>query len=47
MTKLEDIKREGDGNLLADAIESMPEKLGMYKMRHFWGEKVLPWLRAE
>ncbi|KAL9099892.1 MAG: hypothetical protein Q9163_004667 [Psora crenata] len=47
MTKLEDIRKEGDGNRLADAIESMPEKLGMYKMRHFWGVKVLPWLREE
>jgi hypothetical protein len=45
MTPLEQIKKEGDGPRLADAIESMPEKLGLYKMRQFWGGKVLPWLK--
>jgi len=45
MTPLEQIKNEGDGPKLADAIDSMPEKLGLYKMRQFWGGKVLPWLR--
>lgn len=47
MTPLAQIKAEGDGPKLAQAIESMPEKLGMYKMRHFWGEEVLPWLKGE
>ncbi len=47
MTPLAQIKAEGDGPNLAKAIESMPEKLGMYKMRHFWGEEVLPWLKGE
>lgn len=47
MTPLEKIKNEGDGPRLADAIESMPEKLGLYKMRQFWGGDVLPWLRKE
>ena len=45
MTPLEQIRQEGEGPKLAEAIESMPEKLGMYKMRQFWGEKVLPWLK--
>ena len=47
MTPLAQIKAEGDGPKLAEAIESMPEKLGMYKMRHFWGEEVLPWLKGK
>ena len=45
MTSLRQIKAEGEGVELADAIDSMPEKLGDYKMRPFWGNKVLPWLR--
>ncbi len=45
MTPLEKIKAEGDGPELAAAIESMPEQLGLYKMRDFWGGKVLPWLK--
>lgn len=47
MTPLAQIRAEGDGPKLAEAIESMPEKLGMYKMRHFWGSEVLPWLKGE
>lgn len=47
MTPLKDIRNEGDGPRLADAIESMPEKLGLYKMRPFWGGEILPWLRKE
>jgi hypothetical protein len=42
---LQDIRAEGDGAELADAIEAMPEKLGDYKRRPFWGEKVCSWLR--
>lgn len=45
MTPLEEIKSAGEGPKLAAAIESMPEKLGLYKMRHFWGGAVLPWLK--
>ncbi|KAI0871703.1 hypothetical protein GGS24DRAFT_492025 [Hypoxylon argillaceum] len=44
MTPLHQVKAEGDGKALAQAIESMPEGLGHYKMRQFWGSKVLPWL---
>jgi hypothetical protein len=46
MTPLEQMHAKGEGPALAAAIESMPEKLGEYKMRQFWGEKVLPWLRS-
>ncbi|KAH7361370.1 hypothetical protein BKA66DRAFT_425712 [Pyrenochaeta sp. MPI-SDFR-AT-0127] len=46
MTPLTQILSEGDGNDLADAIESMPEGLGNYKMRQYWGSKILPWLRG-
>jgi hypothetical protein len=45
MTPLAEIKGQGDGPRLAEAIESMPEKLGLYKMRQFWGGEVLPWLK--
>jgi len=45
LTPLRDIRAEGDGAELADAIEAMPEKLGDYKRRPFWGEKVCSWLR--
>lgn len=45
ITPLEQIKSEGDGPRLAQEIENMPEKLGLYKMRQFWGGKVLPWLK--
>jgi hypothetical protein len=45
LTPLQDIRDEGNGPELADAIDSMPEKLGDYKMRPFWGKKVCAWLR--
>ncbi|KAI1080207.1 hypothetical protein F5B20DRAFT_589621 [Whalleya microplaca] len=44
MTPLRQVKAEGDGKALAEAIESMPEGLGHYKMRQYWGAKILPWL---
>lgn len=47
MTPLEKIKAAGEGKQLAKAIKSMPEKLYMYKMGHFWGEVVLPWLEED
>ncbi|KAJ5908933.1 hypothetical protein N7495_001615 [Penicillium taxi] len=46
MTSLRDIVREGNGIELADAIDSMPEKLGLYKMRPFWEEDVMAFLRG-
>jgi hypothetical protein len=46
MTPLRQVKAEGDGKALADAIESMPEKLGVYKSRTVWGSKIVPWLRS-
>jgi hypothetical protein len=45
LTPLQDIKDEGNGPELADTIESMPGRLGDYKKRPFWGEKVCAWLR--
>jgi hypothetical protein len=47
LTSLEDIRNEGNGPLLADAIESLPEKLGDYKRRPFWGQDVCAYLRGE
>ncbi|KAI0119501.1 hypothetical protein F4814DRAFT_412199 [Daldinia grandis] len=44
MTPLHQVKAEGDGKALAEAIESMPQGLGHYKMVQYWGSKVLPWL---
>ncbi|KAI4255811.1 MAG: hypothetical protein L6R42_006549 [Xanthoria sp. 1 TBL-2021] len=46
ITPLEEIKREGNGRLLADAVRSMPEKLGYYKRRPFWQRDVENFLRA-
>ncbi|KAJ5982835.1 hypothetical protein N7481_004934 [Penicillium waksmanii] len=46
MTRLDEVRAKGEGDALADAIESMPEGLGKYKMRQYWGRKVLPWLRG-
>ncbi|GAM44001.1 hypothetical protein TCE0_060f19271 [Talaromyces pinophilus] len=46
MTSLADIRKEGSGPRLADAIESMPEKLGDYKKRPFWSRDVLAYLRS-
>lgn len=47
MTPLYQVKAEGDGKALALAIESMPEGLGYYKMRQYWGRKILPWLMED
>ncbi|KAI0844301.1 hypothetical protein F5Y00DRAFT_256115 [Daldinia vernicosa] len=47
MTPLHQVKAEGDGKALAQAIESMPEGLGHYKMVQYWGRKVLPWLMED
>ncbi|KAI4197819.1 MAG: hypothetical protein LQ350_005664 [Teloschistes chrysophthalmus] len=44
---LEDIKKEGNGDELADAIQSMPEKLGYYKRRPFWQRDVDAFLRGK
>lgn len=45
MTSLSTIRDEGNGPILAKAIESMPEALGNYKKRPFWGSAVLPFLK--
>ncbi|PHH92902.1 hypothetical protein CDD83_3733 [Cordyceps sp. RAO-2017] len=46
VTAIEDIKKEGNGPLLADAFESMPQKLGDYKKRPFWQTTVYRYLRS-
>ena len=46
MTSLHDIKKEGNGVMLAESFESMPEKLGNYKKRPFWQTPVYKYLRA-
>ena len=45
LTPLRQIRVEGSGPELADAIESMPASLGVYKNRPVWGAKVCSWLR--
>lgn len=45
MTTLREVKAESNGPALADAIESMPEKLDDYKKRPFWSEIIYPYLR--
>lgn len=47
MTSLRDIVAEGNGVKLADAIDSMPEKLGDYKKRPFWARDIMKFLRQE
>ena len=44
-TPIAEIKKEGNGPALADAIASLPEKLGYYKMRPFWQRDVDSYLR--
>lgn len=46
MTSLYDLKAEGEGPLLAEAFESMPNKLGNYKKRPFWQTPVYAFLRS-
>lgn len=46
MTPLHKVRADGDGPALAEAIESMPQGLAGYKMRQYWGNKVLPWLKG-
>lgn len=47
MTSLRDIVAEGNGVQLADAIDSMPEKLGDYKKRPFWARDIMKFLRQD
>ncbi|KAI1392349.1 uncharacterized protein F4822DRAFT_126330 [Hypoxylon trugodes] len=47
MTLLHQVKAEGDGKALAQAIKSMPGGLGHYKMGQYWGKKLLPWLMED
>lgn len=46
MTPLDKVRADDDGKALADAVESMPEGLGKYKLRQYWGKVVLPWLEG-
>lgn len=46
VTPLGNVREDGDGVALAEAIESMPDGLAGYKMRQYWGNKVLPWLKG-
>ncbi|KAL8705136.1 MAG: hypothetical protein Q9201_001739 [Fulgogasparrea decipioides] len=45
VTAFEEVKKEGNGEHLADAIQTMPEKLGYYKRRPFWQRDVDAFLR--
>ena len=45
LTPIRQIKEEGNGTALADACDTMPEKLGYYKRRPLWGEQLCEWLR--
>ena len=47
MTPLSEIKACGEGQMLAEALESMPEKLFDYKRGKFWGDVVLSHLKGE
>ncbi|KAH8655380.1 hypothetical protein BX600DRAFT_500584 [Xylariales sp. PMI_506] len=47
MTSLRDIVKEGSGVELAEAIESMPEKLGHYKKRPFWARDIMAFLHQK
>jgi len=42
MTPLKKIKSDGEGSELADAIESMAEKLGSHRIGRIWGGELLP-----
>ena len=46
VTPLYKVREDGDGVALAEAIEGMPDGLAGYKMRQYWGAKVLPWLKG-
>jgi len=46
MTPISEIVEEGNGFALATAIESMPERLGLYKKRPFWADDVLAFLKS-
>lgn len=45
LTPLHEIKAEGAGEALIEAIESMPEKLGYYKKRPFWKRDMYNYFR--
>lgn len=47
LTPIQEIKAEGNGQVLIEAIESMPVKLGYYKKRPFWERDVCNFLRDE
>lgn len=46
MTPLSEVKKEGQGEALAAAIEGIPESLQLYKKVVVWGKAVKAALRA-
>ncbi|KAJ2901589.1 hypothetical protein MKZ38_001668 [Zalerion maritima] len=46
MTPLVELVEEGEGPALADAIQTMPDRLGVYKKRPVWEEDVISFLRS-
>lgn len=44
---LKQLKVEGLGPLMADALEAWPELYANYKGRPVWGPAIIPWLRKE
>lgn len=45
LTPIKQIREEGLGEVMAHAIESLPEDLAFYKRRHAWGTAVKQYLR--
>lgn len=45
LTPIKDIKKEGFGEEMANAIEALPEDLAFYKLRGKWGKAVCQYLR--
>ncbi|OBA22663.1 hypothetical protein METBIDRAFT_9043 [Metschnikowia bicuspidata var. bicuspidata NRRL YB-4993] len=46
LTPLKTIKEESHATEMAQAIESLPEDLALYKRRHVWGKAVCEYLRT-
>lgn len=47
LTPVKQLKAEGWGTELANAIEALPEDLAFYKRRHAWGAAVTEYLRSK
>ncbi len=47
VTRLDEIREEGNGAALREKLESMPEKLRWYKRRPFWMRDVEEFLRGQ